>query len=98
MCTPTQRKLCVGNCDICFNHSFASIPFSTYWSIDNKLRARSVVKNSANNYKFDCDVCFHSFYAKPNNITSNSSKCPYCSDKILCDDNDCVCCFEKSFA
>ena len=48
-------------------------------------------------YLFFCPVCEHEFETSPNAITGGSF-CGYCTNKRLCDDDDCNYCFEKSFA
>jgi hypothetical protein len=96
VCTKTQNKLC-GDCDICYNRSFASnIDKAQYWSETNKLEPIEVCKYSNKKYKFNCNICGHEFENILSNI-SNGIWCSYCSNKKLCDD-DCKQCYEKSFA
>jgi hypothetical protein len=43
-----NRKLC-GNCDVCYNKSFASHEKSIYWSNKNILQPNEVLKGSEKN-------------------------------------------------
>lgn len=46
---------------------------------------------------FNCDKCNHKFENTPAHI--NEGKwCSYCASKLLCDNQECKECFEKSFA
>jgi very-short-patch-repair endonuclease len=101
MCS--SQKLCNDNgCQTCFNNSFASHEKSKYWSdknVDengNKITPRRVFKSSGKKYLFNC-YCGHNFESSLNNIYNNKW-CPYCSNKKLCDNEDCKSCHEKSFA
>ncbi len=53
----------------------------------------SVIKNIF----FYCIFCNHEYLSKVCNVTKAKS-CKYCSSKILCTDDVCVYCFNKSFA
>lgn len=86
------------NCQSCFEKSFKSNPRSSFWSENNNISPRMVYKNSPQQYEFRCNTCFHYFRSRLNDITSNFSWCPYCGKRILCDNNECIICFEKSFA
>lgn len=93
-------KLCDDdNCVTCFNKSFASHAKSKYWSKDNDIKPRNVFKSSSKKYKFDCKNCGHEFYQSLND-TNKGTWCPYCSvpSKLLCDDESCDFCFDRSFA
>lgn len=101
MCNVNSKKLCQNaDCDVCFQRSFASHPKSTYWSETNSLTPREVFKSSGKHYAFYCNVCKHTFSSKLSNVTCLNKWCPYCSDppKKLCTNDDCMQCFEKSFA
>lgn len=96
MCSLTQRNLCSDmNCKVCENRSFASHPKSKYWSNLNNISARQVFICSGNKYIFKCD-CNHFFDAALNNI-NKGHWCPFCNNKKLCDDLECIKCEEKSF-
>ena len=85
---------------ISFERSFASNALSEYWSDDNDKDPKNVYISTKKKYKFDCPVCKHSFMKALNEIsrTTKGGFCPYCSNKKLCDDNDCKSCNERSFA
>ncbi len=90
-----------------FEKSVASHPKGAkYWSqknIDpngNFIKPESILKKSKEICKFDCDVCNHTFLAKPNNITHSTQPtwCQYCAGMIICLEDNCMFCFYKSFA
>ena len=93
-------KLCDNNdCDSCYKKSFASNEKAKYWSIMNIILPRNVFNGTTNKYKFNCDKCNHSFESRISEITgSKQSWCPYCGFQILCTDDNCKFCYEKSFA
>lgn len=92
-------KLCENNnCKECLDSSFASHEKGIYWSNKNIKQARLVFKSSKDKYIFDCNKCSHSFETKLASIVYNNCWCPYCSNQKLCDKNDCLTCFDKSFA
>lgn len=94
-----NQRLCEEkDCKICFNKSFASHAKACQWSALNEKTARQVARNSNKHFWFQCDVCPHIFYVPPGRIVSTESWCGYCSNKLLCDDEDCQICFKKSFA
>ena len=92
-----NQKLCDKDCQECFNKSFASHEKSRFWSNDNKISSRQVLKNSNKSYKFDC-TCGHKFESKLSSISSNNTWCAYCANQQLCDNTDCQVCYNKSFA
>lgn len=94
----SSKKLCDKDCDPCFNKSFASSNRASCWSERNEISARQIFLNTNKKYWFKCDNCSHNFETSPNNITTDSSWCPYCARQKLCSDNECKTCFNKSFA
>ena len=88
-----NKKLC-GNCESCYQKSFASDPRSKYWSSRNILKPEEVFKYSLKKIWFDC-YCNHAFESALNSI-SQGSWCPYCANKKLC--GNCESCYQKSFA
>lgn len=93
----TRQTLCDDEeCVKCFFKSFESHPKAKYWSDENDKTPRQVFKSSGKKYKFDCK-CGHEFEMLLYNITRNKW-CPYCVNQKLCDDKNCVLCFDKSFA
>jgi very-short-patch-repair endonuclease len=108
-CAIPLKKLCNdSNCTICFEKSFASFKDITIkgnkkvelWDYDkNEIKPNQVSKGSDKKCWFKCDSCYHSFESSLDKISGlNSRWCPYCSNKKLCDDNNCSICFEKTFA
>ena len=94
-----SRTLCnKKDCTACFYKSFASYPKSKYWSEKNEKTAREVFKGSDKKYLFNCKKCKHTFVSSPNSITNNGSWCGFCGSVKLCDEEDCVACYNKSFA
>jgi len=102
-CSNPPKKLCdIDICQLCYNNSFASHPYSVNFSdknIDetgNKLNPRKIFKRTGKKYLFICPNCKHLFEKR----LDNDSECPYCSNppKQLCIDDNCQLCFEKSFA
>lgn len=99
----SNQKLCDDdNCIICFNKSFASFNSKKLlcWSSKNKETPREIFKGSDKKYFFDCDKCNHEFEGSLNHITckKNATWCSYCSGKNLCSNDECIMCFNKSFA
>ena len=96
----TNRKLCENvDCIECFEKSFASHEKSKYWSDKNGVFPRSVFNCSGKKYYFNCNKCMHTdFSIRIADITTNSNWCSFCSHQKLCENVDCIECFEKSFA
>jgi very-short-patch-repair endonuclease len=91
-------KLCDNiECKNCFDKSFASHEKVKYLSTKNELPARQICKSSGKKYWFKCNICDHDFISIISNITKGQW-CGYCSNKLLCENDDCKICFDKSFA
>jgi very-short-patch-repair endonuclease len=74
-------KICLDdNCKSCFNKSFASNEKSKYWSPNNTLKPREVIKGSRKRIKFICEKN-HEFETKLSYIDSLLSWCPKCCNK-----------------
>jgi hypothetical protein len=101
-CCGNQRLCSDENCEICFDASFASSNKAEFWSINNDLKPRNVFKNTAKKFWFKCDKSDHEFESELLSITNQGSWCPYlccCNPlKKLCSDEDCLMCFNASFA
>ncbi len=100
-CSSSPKALCNDEtCKSCFEKSFASHEKSVFWSDKNELTPRFIFKNANKGIFFDCNNCNHTFSTTLSNITSKNTWCPYCSNppKMLCDNEQCQQCFEKSFA
>jgi very-short-patch-repair endonuclease len=96
----SNKKLCEPskNCKICFDKCFASVERSCRWSIKNQETPYEVLKNSHKKYMFDCE-CGHEFMSSLSYLTSKNSWCPYCANKLLCNEKiNCSYCYDKSFA
>jgi len=96
----SHQKLCDNNeCNDCYINSFASHEKSIYWSKNNTLIPRQVFKGSGNKHWFNCDKCKHIFEKDIHSITGEKDGwCPYCFNKRMCYENDCIDCYNKSFA
>ena len=92
-----NRKLC-GNCDKCYEKSFASHPKALYWSNKNELKPNEVLKGSEKKMHFNCDKCEHELLISIKKISCLGRWCSYCSHQKLCENKDCVMCFNNSFA
>ena len=93
----SNKKIC-GNCNSCYNKSFASHPKSIYWSIENKVMPNEVFKCAdKTKFIFNC-ICNHKNLITLKQITSKGHWCSYCSHQKLCENNDCKMCFDNSFA
>jgi very-short-patch-repair endonuclease len=80
-----------------FEQSFASIDKARFWSVKNgEVKPRDVFKSSGKKYLFDCE-CGHEIEQQISSIISGKW-CIYCSNRKLCDDQECKSCYEKSFA
>lgn len=77
---------------------FSENPQSKYWSKKNNISASQVTSSSGKKYLFDCPECKHEYSMCPKNITHNNQGCPFCSNKLLCNNDDCKLCFDNSFA
>ncbi len=97
-CCVPQKQLCGGkDCNDCYNKSFASHEKAKYWSNKNEIKPEFVLKNGDKRIWFNCDVCSHDF-EKQIKYVSKDGWCPYCNSYKLCENNDCITCFNRSFA
>jgi hypothetical protein len=85
------------DCQTCFNKSFASSELINIWSNKNTENPRNLLKYTHKKYLFDCKVCNHVYSCSLANLHNNRG-CPYCINKKLCSDMECIICFNKSFA
>jgi very-short-patch-repair endonuclease len=92
-----NRKVC-GNCESCFENSFASHPKSQYWHSSNTCNPNEVIKGSNKKYYFNCDKCEHILFVSLKKISYRGQWCSYCGHQQLCEDNNCNLCFDNSFA
>jgi very-short-patch-repair endonuclease len=99
-CAVPTKLICENNnCEFCYKRSFASCDHSKYWSEKNILTPRQVIRESNVKYIFYCGICNHEYNSCLSNI-SKGQGCPYCciSSNILCDNNECNHCLNRSFA
>jgi very-short-patch-repair endonuclease len=94
-----NKKICENlECIQCFNKSFASHENAQFWSKENgDVNPRAIFKSSHTKYVFECDKCKHSFDKGLNSVV-RGQWCPYCTHQKLCENKDCVICFDNSFA
>ena len=95
-----RKKLCDDEtCEHCFDRSLASYDQEKifWWSSNNSLSPRQVMRSSNMFVFFDCWKCGHEFDISANALVNMSNWCGYCSKK-LCDEDDCQSCFIASFA
>ena len=98
-CAKTSGKLCDdNNCNMCFQNSFASVPQSIYISDSVVAPARQISRRSLIEIQFYCYKCHHHFSSTPDRIVGMGAWCPYCANKKVCGNENCLVCFEKSFA
>lgn len=92
-----NKKLC-GNCNTCFNKSFASHHRAKNWSVKNDIAPIETALNSHKKCWFDCE-CGHDFEIPLSDITSKNCWCSYCSNppKKFCNNQSCLQCFNKKF-
>ena len=85
-------------CNSCFTKSCASQEMSKAWAVLNSFAPRNIFIQSNKKIIFDCLKCNHQYETTPNHYYNRDGSCPYCSNKYLCDKEDCKQCFHKSFA
>ena len=94
-----NQRLCgIEECETCIEKSFAKNSFSQYWSDKNEVMPYQIFNKTHKKYKFDCRECNHEFEIAISHIRENKFNCVFCASALLCDDNRCDICFNKSFA
>jgi hypothetical protein len=87
-------------CNICFEASFASHPYSINWSTKNLKKTNEFKKQSNEKAWFKCPISNHVWETTISCI-SNGSLCPYpCCNyygDLLCSNKNCKICLEASF-
>ena len=75
-CAKSCQKLCDDiKCKFCLKNSFASHSKSKYWSEENKVSPRQVIKASNKKYKFDCPECDQLYEARLSMIVCSGTWC-----------------------
>lgn len=89
-----SKELC-GNleCTYCLNKS--AYCYENIWGNENKLKSYQVFKSSGKIIKFNCLVCNHIYEQMPASKT-NGNGCPFCSNRQLCGNLECIYCLNKS--
>lgn len=75
-----NRKLCEGNCELCFIKTFAINEKSKFWSSKNILRPDQVFKGSGQKAWFICIKCDSEFESRISHV-NDGSWCPTCHNK-----------------
>ncbi len=98
-CSLTQRQLCDNqNCRTCYERSLASCSrIKDFWSSENPINPRYILKGKHNSYLFTCLKCSHTFSMKAYNFAYGNQSCPYCSNKKRCQKEECRLCCQHSF-
>lgn len=96
----SNQRLCSEvDCQMCLEKSCASHErMAASWSPENALRARDVFLQSNKKVIFNCIVCHHRHHTAPNGYCSRTGSCVYCANQRLCENEECILCFQKSFA
>jgi very-short-patch-repair endonuclease len=95
----TSQQLCdKDDCKLCFDKSCASHEISKAWSSENEIQPRQMFLQSNKKIKFICLKCDHLYETHIQHYINRKGSCPYCSNKYLCDKDECSLCFNKSFA
>lgn len=97
-----NQKLCDNeNCKMCFEKSFANHEKCQYLDkTKTNINPRYVFRSAHIKLPFKCNICNHLFEKSLNSLAVHNSWCPYCctGEHILCNNNDCQFCFNRSFA
>lgn len=94
-----NQKICNdGCCSYCYKKSCASHKMSEAWSPLNEISSRNTFLQSNKKIVFNCLICRHEYSTTPNHYYNRNGSCPYCANKKLCQENECVSCFNNSFA
>lgn len=97
-CCPTRKRFCEDlECEHCLKGSFGLNEKLKYWSSKNTADPRRLFNNTTTRFIFDCHECGHEFLQSPEKITQGCW-CQYCANQMLCEEESCLFCFEKSFA
>lgn len=94
----SNKKLCDNEkCESCCNKSLATSERIKNWNYEkNRLAPRQIFKNSNLECWFECKICKHNYMQIPAKI--EICGCPYCSNRKLCNNENCQFCCNQSFA
>ena len=96
-CVPSKKFCDDDGCEFCYDKSFMSHPKAVFWSPKNNISPRFVALQANKDYLFDCEVCGHEFWMLLASV-ERGQWCSFCTNKRLCNNEDCRVCYEKSFA
>ena len=97
-CVPTKKICNNDNCVFCYNKTFASHEKSKFWSDNNvDIKPIHILLGGHAKYWFGCPDCKHTFEQYISVIISGSF-CNFCSGKVICKKDDCIKCYNNSFA
>ena len=82
--------------NIPFEKSFASHEKSKFWSDKNDKTPGEFCISSNKKCWFDCKTCNHTFESALSHV-SRGRWCHFCSGHKICDDDNCIKCYNKSF-
>jgi very-short-patch-repair endonuclease len=83
---------------VSFENSFASHEKAKNWSIKNIDKPEDVPLQSNKKYIFNCDKCNHEFEKRLQTITQTGSFCSYCTNRAICQKENCEKCLKLTFA
>lgn len=101
---PNTKTIQGCSCPFCSNHTLcgnleclnclekSAYCYNDIWSNENELKSYQVFKNSNKKIKFNCTICKHTYEKQPN----SKNGCPFCSNRQLCCNLECIYCLEKS--
>jgi very-short-patch-repair endonuclease len=69
--------------------------YKDIWSSRNELLPEQVCISSGIKFWFDCHKCGHEYQQKPDGKTKGR-RCPFCSNRKLCEDINCLSCLSRS--
>jgi len=79
-CATPSKILCMDDCKLCFNRSFASHEKVKYWSKNNTVNPREVRKYSNTKFIFNCNNCNNDFKMALHNVCAGKW-CSICKNK-----------------
>ncbi len=79
---------------------FDTHPRAKYWAYEKNgdIMPKDMIIGGDKKYWFNCDKCSHTFEKSIRAICRKDSWCPFCKNKVLCNDINCDECYNKSFA
>ncbi|AHA46353.1 restriction endonuclease [Insectomime virus] len=93
------------DCSVCLPKSFATHPRVKNWNFEkNKVLPHEVVRGSNQLFWFICHDCGHDCGHDFQSVLGSVARknrpvwCKYCNQNSLCDSDDCLFCYENSFA